>query len=693
MTHEKNEEQKRANRLIDEKSPYLLQHAYNPVNWYPWDEEAFEKAKKEHKPIFLSIGYSTCHWCHVMERESFEDEDVAKVLNDGFVSIKVDREERPDIDTLYMSVCQAMTGQGGWPLTIIMTPDKKPFFAGTYFPKEDKWGRPGLISVLNQALEKWENEHDKIQRISDKITTILEPRLSASSRGELDKSSLNQAYERYLQTFDATYGGFGQAPKFPTPHNLMFLLRHWKLTGEEKALAMVEKTLDAMYRGGIYDHIGYGFARYSTDEKWLVPHFEKMLYDNALLAITYIEAYQATGKTFYARVAEEIFTYILRDMTDPEGAFYSAEDADSEGVEGKFYVWTPDEVKRILGETDGELFCDYYNISPGGNFEGKNIPNLIQQDLDTFHKKAGINREEWENKLSILRQKIFEQREKRVHPHKDDKILTSWNGLMIAALARGGKVLDRPEWIDAAARAKDFILEHLIREDGRLLARYRDGEAAFPGYIDDYAFFIWGLIELYEAGYQIRDLQNAAELQRRMIDIFWDSENGGFFFYGRDSEQLFARPKEIYDGATPSGNSVAALNLLKMSRLTGDSDFEKTAEEQMKAFAGDIQEHPPAHSYFLMALQFALYPTREIVIAGERNHQDTRDMIRAIHKMFLPQAVTLLNPAGETTDLTELVPFVKDQTQRDGKATAYVCENFACQSPVTELERLKKQLT
>jgi len=491
------------NRLVYEKSPYLLQHKNNPVDWFPWGEEAFVRAREEGKLIFLSIGYSTCHWCHVMERESFEDEEVAWFLNRHYISIKVDREERPDIDHIYMEVCQAMTGQGGWPLTVVMTPDKQPVFAGTYFPKRGRWGKPGLLEILKQIQEKWEVEKEKIVGVGMRVTEAIQLR-QFSSGEDLSKATLDQAFQQFCNSFDPVYGGFGPAPKFPTPHNLMFLLRYWKMTREHEALAMVEKTLAAMHNGGIYDHIGFGFARYSTDREWLVPHFEKMLYDNALLAIAYLEAYQVTGNNRYARVAREIFTYVLRNMTSQEGGFYSAEDADSEGEEGKFYLWVPEEIKGILGEEEGEYYCRLFGITQEGNFEGRSIPNLI---LSCTDERAGLLKIDDQELLGMLelveesRRKLFIEREKRVHPFKDDKILTAWNGLMIAALAKGSRVLNNPEYSRAAARAVEFIWQKLRRQDGRLLARYRDEEAAFLAYLDDYAFLVWGLIELYEAAF------------------------------------------------------------------------------------------------------------------------------------------------------------------------------------------------
>jgi uncharacterized protein YyaL (SSP411 family) len=467
-----------ANRLSKEKSPYLLQHANNPVDWYPWSEEAFEEAKERDCPIFLSVGYSTCHWCHVMERESFEDEEVAAILNNNFVSIKVDREERPDIDHIYMSVCQAMTGQGGWPLTILMTPDKKPFYAGTYFPKHEKWGRIGLVDILIQVSEKWRQDPDLLIETAEKVRLSVFAERSDDQGKELNGKTLLKAFFQARRMFDKEYGGFGRAPKFPAPHNLAFLLRYWKRSGDKEALDMVELTLEHMYRGGIYDHIGYGFSRYSTDEKWLVPHFEKMLYDNALLALAYMEGYQATGRKLYARAAKEIFTYILRDMTSPEGGFYSAEDADSEGEEGKFYVWTPAEIKEILGDQDGETYCRLFDITSEGNFEGRNIPNRITASRFDEAGELAVAAEKATGHIGSMREKLFIARAKRVHPYKDDKVLTSWNGLMIAAMARGGRCLVKM-FTGKRRCVREFYFHKMRRADGRLLARYRDGESAY----------------------------------------------------------------------------------------------------------------------------------------------------------------------------------------------------------------------
>lgn len=683
-----------SNRLIHEKSPYLLQHAYNPVEWYPWGEEAFAKARSEGKPIFLSIGYSTCHWCHVMEKESFEDQEVATLLNEQYVSIKVDREERPDIDQIYMTVCQALTGQGGWPLTVMMTPNKEPFFAGTYFPKESRHGRPGLMDVLKQIRGKWDEDQQRVSSTGQKIVQALkEHATSTRGSGELTEKTLTEAYKQYESTFDARYGGFGQAPKFPSPHNLSFLLRHWKLSGEAKALEMVTKTLDGMYRGGMYDHIGFGFARYSVDQQWLVPHFEKMLYDNALLALIYLDAYQATGEEEYAEVARQIFTYVLRDMTDAEGGFYSAEDADSEGEEGKFYVWRPEEVHAVLGEEDGARFNRIYDIMDYGNFEhSTSIPNLVHKSLSQAAQEEGMTHGELKSFIEKCRGKLFDAREKRIHPHKDDKILTAWNGLMIAALARGAVVLDEPMYAEAAAKATRFIQNKLQRADGRLMARYREGDVAFLGYLDDYAFMIWGLLELYEATFELDYLAYALELQQRQIELFWDETDGAFYFYGSDSEELFMRPKELYDGAMPSGNSVAALNLLRLSRLTGHEEIMRVADEQMKALGGDAALHPQAHAYLMLAVQFLFGPAQEIVIAAP-NREAAEEMVREVRSHYMPNAVVSVVTDEIREKVLSLAPMLADKSVQDGRATAYVCENFACQAPVTSVEELRQQIT
>jgi uncharacterized protein YyaL (SSP411 family) len=628
-----------------------------------------------------------------MEKESFEDQEVADILNRHFVAIKVDREERPDVDHIYMTVCQTLTGQGGWPLTIIMAPDKKPFFAGTYFPKESKWGRPGLVSLLTTISEQWNANRETLITSSDRITRLLDIENRRRGRGELSAETLDRAYEQLERYYDAEYGGFGSAPKFPTPHNLMFLMRYWKRTGIAKALEMVENTLRSMHAGGIYDHIGLGFSRYSTDNKWLVPHFEKMLYDNALLCYTYLEAYQCTGNQAFARVAEEIIAYVLRNMTNPDGGFYSAEDADSEGEEGKFYVWRRQEVMDILGPAKGKIFCDFYNITEAGNFEqGTSIPNYIKQDPNQYAAKYGINVDNFNALLIECRNMLYDEREKRVHPFKDDKVLTAWNALMIAAMAKAAHVLDNKDYLLAAEKAVAFVERKLRRDDGRLLARYRDGEAAFPAYLDDYAFLLWALLEVYEAGFVAEHLVKAIDLCGEMRRLFWDEDRGGFFFYGAGSEELIIRPKELYDGAIPSGNSVAVLALLKLARITDDAALMAVIEKQFSYFAAEVEKHPRAYTYFLMALDYHLTTPQHIIIAGEKDAPATKSMLCTVGSRFMPYAVVLFNEPGKNRELKQISPHVGDKNPAQGQTTAYICRNLACQAPITDIEKFTNQI-
>ena len=683
-----------SNALINEKSPYLLQHAGNPVNWYPWGEEAFQKARKEDKPIFLSIGYATCHWCHVMAHESFEDEEVARILNKYYISIKVDREERPDIDKIYMSVCQALTGRGGWPLTILMTPEGKPFFAGTYFPKTARMGMPGLIDILNQIAAMWEKDRARILKTGQEITNAIKPGSDPDSPVHVvSVDTLKKGYSQLASRFDTKWGGFGASPKFPTPHQLTFLLRWHRRSADPDALKMVEKSLDKMRHGGIYDQIGSGFHRYSVDEQWLVPHFEKMLYDQAMLAMAYIEAFQVTGGARFGKVAREVFDYVLRDMTAPEGGFYCAEDADSEGREGLFYVWTPEEIKGYLGDVTGDLFCRFYDITEKGNFEdGKSIPHM-SLTLEAFARKEGMDPAKLDAVLKDARKRLFDIRKKRVHPLKDDKILTSWNGLMIAALAKGYQALDDQAFVDAARKAADFILKNLRTGDGRLVRRYRNGDAAYPGYLDDYAFMVWGLIELYEATFEAIYLETAIALNREMVDIFWDEKGGGLYFTGKGNEALITKSKEIYDGALPSGNSVAALNFLRIGRMTGRIDLEKKADQLTATFSREVTAQPVGYTQLLSALEFMLGPTQEIVIAGDLSLDSTRDMVRTVHAAFLPNKVVLLHRSGPDGERLEaLSPFVKEMRPINQKPTVYVCEQYACKVPVTDADKLKKLL-
>jgi uncharacterized protein YyaL (SSP411 family) len=684
------------NRLASEKSPYLLQHADNPVEWYPWGPEAFERARREDRPVFLSIGYSTCHWCHVMAHESFEDPEVARLMNEVFVCIKVDREERPDIDSVYMAVCQMLTGSGGWPLTIVMTPDKRPFFAATYIPKTHRYGRAGMLDIIPRIQELWANQREEILESASRITAALQETQQEAPGDGPDETTLRLAYRQLEERFDVQYGGFGDAPKFPTPHNLLFLLRYWKRTGEAEALAMVERTLEAMRLGGIYDHVGFGFHRYSTDRHWRLPHFEKMLYDQALLAMAYVETHQATGKDFYAQTAQEIFAYVLRDMTSPEGGFYSAEDADSEGEEGKFYVWAEEELQHILNKEEAGLIADVFQVEPGGNFReeatgepaGVNVLHL-RKPLNDLAGELEIEAQALRQRVESARQKLFAHRERRARPHKDDKILTDWNGLMIAALAKGAQALDRPGYAEAARRAADVVLTAMQTGDGRLLHRYRDGEAAIPAHIDDYAFLIWGLLELYEATFEGRYLRAALSLNDVLLAHFWDDEGGGFYVTADDAESLLIRQKEIYDGAVPSGNSVAMLNLLRLARITANPGLEEKALAIGRTFSEQVKRAPLAFTLLMAAVDFAVGPSYEVVIAGDSQAEDTLAMLRALRLSFIPNKVVILHPTGqEEAALTHLAPFIRQQTAIDGKATAYVCQNTACKLPTTNIDNM-----
>ena len=687
------------NKLINEKSPYLLQHAYNPVDWYPWGEEAFQKAEKEDKPIFLSIGYSTCHWCHVMEHESFEDPEVARVMNDAFVSIKVDREERPDIDKIYMQVAQIMTGRGGWPLTIIMTPDKEPFFAGTYIPKGDRFGQAGMLSMIPQITDAWKSDRSRVVKITDQIKrSLLTP--ESLEQTELGRKSIEQMVSVQTSRFDEMNGGFGRAPKFPTPHNLMLLLRHWKRTGDEFSLLMVEKTLQKMRDGGIFDHVGYGFHRYATDAHWLLPHFEKMLYDQAMLAMAYTEAYQATRDDQYANVVKEILTYVMRDMRSPEGAFYSAEDADSEGEEGKFYVWSEEEMRSLLIDKEAEAFVKVLNIQKDGNFYdeatrekvGTNIPH-ITSSLNDAARALKTDEESLSELLESAREKLFSAREKRVRPLRDDKVLSDWNGLMIAALAKAARVLDDAEYARSAEIAVQFILKTMRRDDGILMHRFREGEVSIPAFLDDYAFLVWGLLELYETTFDVQYLKTARDLNQDMLDHFWDDKDGALFFAGDYSEKLLVRQKEAYDGAIPSGNSIAMLNLIRLARLLGEAEYEQKASDIAKAFSMQVERSPTGFGMMLSALDFALGPSYEVIIAGDPDAVDTRSMLKTLRERFIPNKIVLLRGGKEQSQqIAQLAPYTKYYDSLKGKATVHVCINQNCKLPTTETSQMLKLL-
>ena len=679
------------NRLIDEPSPYLRQHAHNPVDWFPWGDEALRRAEQEDKPLFVSIGYSTCHWCHVMAHESFEDPDVARLMNEAFVNVKVDREERPDIDGVYMTVCQLLTGHGGWPLNVILTPEKRPFFAATYIPKDARFGRKGMLQLVPRVQELWREGREDVLQSAERVTEALaQTTVERGVQDELTEAHLRAAYEDLRDRYDPDHGGIGSAPKFPSPHHLMFLLRYWHRTGEDKARQMVEATLEAMRLGGIHDHVGFGFHRYSTDRQWHLPHFEKMLYDQATLALAYLEGHQATERADFAQTARDVFTYVLRDLRAPEGAFYSAEDADSEGEEGRFYVWTEVEIRDVLDDDEAAFVIDAFGVHPEGNYReeatgeetGRNVLHR-QRDLSDSERKL------WDR----AREKLYAAREKRVRPHLDDKILTDWNGLMIAALARGGAVLDEPTYTEAAERAAGFLLETMRHPDGRLIHRYRDGDAGVDGFLDDYAFLVWGLIELYEATFDPPYLQHALELTDAMLARFADNERGGCYFTPADADNVLVRRKTFEDGAMPSGNSVAMANLLRLSRLTGRTDFEAPADRLSRAASTSVNQVPIGFTHLLSGLDFALGPSQEVVVVGDRTASPTQEAIRTLRRGFRPKTVVLLKaPDAGDSSIAQIAPFTRDMESRDGRTTLHVCRGHQCERPTTDLSEMRALL-
>jgi uncharacterized protein YyaL (SSP411 family) len=689
------------NRLHSEKSPYLLQHAANPVDWYAWGNEAFETAKMENKPVFLSIGYSTCHWCHIMAHECFEDPSIAERMNRTFINVKVDREERPDIDAVYMTVCQSITGSGGWPLTIIMTPDKKPFFAGTYFPPESRHGHIGMRELTERIHELWTNRKQELLKSAGQVTELLR-NYSPPAAGPLSEISLlSDALNELTDMYDAASGGFGGAPKFPTPHRLIYLLRCWKRFKDDQALRMVEKTLQGMRQGGIYDHVGFGFHRYSTDATWLLPHFEKMLYDQAMMAIACLETYQATEREEYAQIAKEIFAYVLRDLKSPQGGFYSAQDADSEGEEGRFYGWTQKDIEKALTPQEAAIWNRVYSVETGGNFfdeakrqkTGNNIFHL-KQPLHEWAIQLKMSDDEMQALLEKCRHKLFRVREKRIHPFLDDKILTDWNGMMIASLAVGARVLDDHQYESAARAAADFILSTLRDDGGNLLHCCRNSEAAIPAFLDDHAFLIWGLIELYQTGFDVKYLEAAIALNDHLLKHFWDARDGGFFFTSNDHEELLFRKKSIHDGAIPSGNSVSAMNLLRLARMTGDVQLEQKAEKIGSAFAGLISQTPSAFAFYLTTLDYLMGPSHEIVIAGEQDGRAVKGVNRALSGRFLPNKVVLLIPEDkEAAAIKKIAPFTESFRGEKGEATMYVCTDRSCKKPTTDVEEMIGLLT
>ncbi|MFN6964886.1 MAG: thioredoxin domain-containing protein [Pyrinomonadaceae bacterium] len=676
---------KHTNRLVDETSPYLLQHAHNPVDWYPWGDEAFEKARSEDKPVLVSIGYSACHWCHVMEHESFEDEATAAVMNEHFVNIKVDMEERPDVDQIYMSFVQLTTGRGGWPMTVFVTPDKVPFFGGTYFPPEPRYGMPSFTQLLMSIADAWQNKRDEIMRSTvDILGELRRMSLTEAGGGVISADLADAAFTSIERNFDATNGGFGGAPKFPPSMTLEFLLRYHKRTGSERALEIVRKTAEKMAEGGIYDQLGGGFHRYSVDAVWLVPHFEKMLYDNAQLIRIYLHLFQITGDEMFKRIAVETLEYVRREMTGESGGFYSTQDADSEGEEGKFFVWTPDEIEAVLGERDARVFSFYYDVSDEGNFEGKSILN-INFTPEAAAKALKMDEAEVRETIERGRERLFAEREKRVKPHRDEKVLTAWNGLMLAAFAEAAAVLASDEYLEVARRNADFLLSELMR-DGRLLRTWKDGRAKLNAYIEDYANLADGLLELFQVSGDIKYFREAKRLADLMITEFWDEESGGFYFTSADHEELIVRNKDFFDNATPSGNSVAADVLLKLGKLTGDDRYARFATTVLRLASSQIRRYPQGFGRALSAIEFHLAPTREIVLLGDADGE----MARVVWQGYLPNKV-VVPAAGDMADAAQL-PLLEGRRPIDGGPTAFVCENFVCSRPATTAAELAEQL-
>ncbi len=675
------------NRLADETSPYLLQHAHNPVDWYPWGEEALARAKAEDKPILLSIGYSACHWCHVMERESFEDSRIAALMNEKFVNIKVDREERPDLDGLYMQAVIAFNqGHGGWPMTVFLAPDGSPFYAGTYYPPTDHPHTPGFARVLAAISDAWTNRRAEVVQSGAQFRDHLEQSLRlAPSKGELDPEILDVAASGIKAQHDPEQGGFGHAPKFPQPMAIEFLLRYWKRSGDTAALDVATHTLEHMARGGIYDHLGGGFARYSTDAEWLVPHFEKMLYDNAQLARVYLMAYQATGNAYFKDVAEQVIEYVLRDMTDPSGGFYSTEDADSEGEEGKFYVWTPAELEAALGAEDARLFSAFYDVKQPGNFERRASILHMQHTPVEIAQKLSVTEARLLAALERGRAQLFEVRARRVRPARDEKVLAAWNGMLLRAVAEAASILARPDFLEAAERNAAFLVEVMRGQDGRLYRTWKPGrEAHLNGYLEDYANVADGLLAVYEATFDPRWLSAAAQLADSMLERFADSEQGGFFDTSSDHETLIARPRDVFDNATPSGNAVAADVLLRLAVLTGRSDYQDAAEGVLRLLSDAMGRYPLGFARVLNALDFALGAPKEVAIVGPAGAEETRALRQAVFGPFVPNKVVA--GAGAA------IPLLEGRELRNGHAMAYVCEHYVCQAPTSDPLELRRLL-
>jgi len=689
-----------ANHLLNEKSPYLQQHVYNPVNWYPWGDEALALARKEDKPIFLSIGYSTCHWCHVMAHESFEDQDIAAFLNDHFISIKVDREERPGIDQIYMAATRAMTGGGGWPMSLFLFPDTKPFYAGTYFPPRAAHGRPGFMELLQAIHTAWRTDRVTLSLTADQVTAHIQKKDQAGSEA-IDAAWLEKGFRQIEESYEPKYGGFGQSPKFPRPVVMDFLLRYYKSNGATDARNMSLFTLERMAAGGMYDHIGGGFHRYSVDGQWRIPHFEKMLYDQSQLVLQYLSAYQLNGNPYYKQIAVETLDYVLRDMQDVNGGFYSAEDADSENPynpdehsEGAYYLWTEEEIEGELTKEEIRIIKPFYGVEKEGNalhdpqkeFTGRNI-FYQQYELTEVARKAGVSEEQAQALLQSARKKLLTKRKTRIPPHLDDKIITAWNGLMISALARAAVILDEKRYLRAANRATDFLLENLLVQDGKLQRRFRDGEAKYAAGLADYSFLIQGLLDLYLASHDLPRLQQAMELTEKQLVEFTDEEGG--FYDTPESADLLARLKEAYDGAEPSGNSVATLNFLRLAALTNNQEWAAIAKKSIGSFATILTKYPPAMPLMLSAMDFQMDKPKQIVIVGTPGDPETEALLREVHSRFLPNSILILaDGADNQRFLEKQLPFLKTVTKIDGKATAYVCENFTCKMPVNTAQEL-----
>ena len=673
------------NALVNETSPYLLQHAHNPVDWYPWGEGALSRAKREDRPILLSIGYSACHWCHVMEHESFENEQIAKLMNDNFINIKVDREERPDLDAIYMAAVQMMTGSGGWPLTVFLTPDQIPFFGGTYFPPESRYGRPGFLDLLLAVVKAYRENRSAIYSDTEKFLASMQ-RLSSlpNIRGELKVEVLDAALANLISDYDPKYGGFGKAPKFPPSMALSFIMRSYQHSGENRLLEICENTLEKMACGGLYDQLGGGFHRYSVDDRWLVPHFEKMLYDNALLSRAYLDAYLLTKKDLYKRISRETLDYVIREMTSPEGGFYSSQDADSEGKEGAYFLWSPHEVDVILGSEEARIFCSYFGITDEGNFEGKNILHA-PQPADVVAGSCKITEESLSEIIRSGRQLLLRERKKRIKPARDEKILTAWNGLMLRSFAEAAAALDNRDYLQAAIRNADFLLAKM-RSNGQLLRSYKDEHARFNAYLEDYACLIDGLLALYEATFDPRRIEQAEELAKQMVAKFWDSRGVGFYFTSDDHESLIQRPKEYNDNATPSGNSVSAHALLRLWKFTGSEKWSSYSISILESMADLMEKYPSGFPHLLCALDFYLGAPKEIAIIGNPQETQTRELLNEVFHIYLPNKVVA---CGLDSDIFLL----KGKTQKGNLATAYVCENFVCELPATTTKDLRAHLS